>query len=254
MSGQPYDDAFFDEKEGDVLRSARVIVPLVLELVPARSVVDVGCGRGAWLSVFREHGVEQIAGLDGDHVNRERLLIDPALFDAVDLSQAFDAGGPYDLAVCLEVVEHLPAAAGPAIVAELTRAAPVVLFSAALPGQGGTDHVNERWPRYWEQLFDRHDYVRVDCIRRSICYDTRVKWWYRQNVTIYASHDAVARHAPLRAALSADPAAPLEWVHVKVFERQLMASSTVRGVARSAPKAVRALLRRQRFRGPNDTQ
>jgi len=250
----PYDDAYYDDKEEDVLRSARVIVPLLLDLVPARSVVDVGCGRGEWLAVFREHGVEELAGFDGYHVNRDRLLIDPALFTAVDLAQPFDPGGPYDVAVCLEVVEHLPAAAGAAVIGRLTQAAPVVLFSAAVPGQGGTGHVNERWPRYWEELFGGHGYTRIECIRRSVCYDTRVKWWYRQNVTIYASRDAVARHAPLRAALSHDSAAPLEWVHVKVFERRLLASSTVRGVARSAPKAVRALVRRQRFRGPNDPQ
>ena len=252
MTGDVYDDAFFDEKEEDVLRSARVIVPLVVELVRPQSVVDVGCGRGGWLSVFREQGVEQIRGFDGEHVNRAKLLIDPTAFTGIDLARPFEVDGAYDLALCLEVAEHLPRAAGPDLVGALVHAAPVVLFSAAIPGQGGTSHVNERWPRYWEELFAEHGYVRVESIRPKVCYDARVKWWYRQNVTLYASGAAVDARPALAAELEREPTAALEWVHVQVHGRQLLATSTLRGLLPRLPAAVRALVLRRRFHGPND--
>jgi SAM-dependent methyltransferase len=151
-----YTNQYFSALEIGVIPSARVIVPLVLGLVRARSVIDIGCGRGAWLKVFRENGVTDIHGMDGSHVDPESLLIDPSEFTAADLARPFTIARTYDLAVCLEVAEHLPAAAAPALVRELTRAAPVVLFSAAIPGQQGLGHVNEQWPMYWSRLFESH--------------------------------------------------------------------------------------------------
>jgi SAM-dependent methyltransferase len=247
-----YGDSFFDEQEQEVLRSARVVVPLLIDLVAPQAVVDVGCGRGAWLSVFREHGVARVHGLDGEHVNRARLLIDEGAFAAVDLARPFDAGTSFDLALCLEVVEHLPHSAGPSVVSALAAAAPVVLFSAAIPGQGGTGHVNERWPRYWEGLFARVGYVRVDAIRRHVSYDTRVKWWYRQNIVLYASSDALANLPALRQEHELIATAPLEWIHVRAFERYLLQTSTLRGLVAHVPRAARAFLAGKAFRGPND--
>jgi hypothetical protein len=48
--------------------------------------------------------------------------------------------GRFDLAVCLEVAEHLPPERAESFIRELCDLAPVVLFSAAIPGQGGTGH------------------------------------------------------------------------------------------------------------------
>ncbi len=192
-----YDDAFFAESEADVLRSARVVAPLLLQLVQPRSVLDVGCGRGAWLSVFRDLGIDEVRGLDGEHVNRSRLLIDEPSFVAVDLARPFAIDGTFDLALCLEVVEHLQEAAGRRVVEALAAAAPVVAFSAAIPGQGGTGHVNERWPRYWEDLFASHDFARVEAIRPLVSHDVRVKWWYRQNMTLYVAEGALERSPAL---------------------------------------------------------
>src|SRR5262245_11052980 len=129
------------------------------------SVVDVGCGRGAWLRAFRENGVEVIAGMDGDHIATSKLLIEPLSFRCVDLTKPLRSTEKYDLAVCLEVVEHLPSTAGRSLIASLTSVAPLVLFSAAIPGQRGTGHINEQWPPYWQSIFAGHGYVRLDPIR-----------------------------------------------------------------------------------------
>ena len=194
----PYDTSFFDFIDDTSLSSARAIVPLVREIVPCRSIVDVGCGRGAWLRIFQEHGVERILGLDGSYVDRTKLLIPQESFRQTDLAKPFQIEGSFDLAVCLEVAEHLPRSRSADFVKELCRAAPAVLFSAAIPGQGGTDHVNEQWPEFWSELFSANAFVRLDPIRPAVLTDSRVTFWYKQNTYLYVREDLVSRDTRLQ--------------------------------------------------------
>ena len=129
-----YDGTFFDAMEAGALSSAAAVLPIVLELIAPRSIVDVGCGRGAWLRVAAELGVPQVAGIDGEYVDRRNLLIPAEQFRAEDLRSPFQTGNCYDLALCLEVAEHLPKSAAGPLVAAPVSAAPVVLFSAAIRG------------------------------------------------------------------------------------------------------------------------
>ena len=139
-----YDRQFYKYINRGSLDSAGQVVPLVQELIPGlESVLDVGCGAGAWLSVWKSVGV-QVTGLDGDYVDRECLLIDASEFRSADISSGFSLGDNYDLAQCLEVAEHLPEAAGRALVGSLCGHADVVLFSAAATGQGGVNRINEQ--------------------------------------------------------------------------------------------------------------
>jgi hypothetical protein len=165
--------------------SAHIVVPLVLKYFPVNSVVDVGCGVGTWLREFEQHGVSDYLGLDGADVPTHLLDIPVSRFRAMDLGRLTDVGRSFDLAVCLEVGEHLPENCAKQLVSALVHAAPIVLFSAAVPGQTGTCHINEQWQSYWARLFAHHDYKCVDCIRPFIFGDERVQWWYRQNAVIY---------------------------------------------------------------------
>src|SRR5271154_6290276 len=111
----------------------------------------------AWalgLKHLRRAGSRRFAALDGTYVDASKLLIDKAYFSAVDLRKPLSIDGHFDLALCLEVAEHLPVQRATNLVKTLTTAAQVVLFSAGIPGQGGTGHVNEQWPKYWRQLFE----------------------------------------------------------------------------------------------------
>src|SRR5688572_21793249 len=137
-----YDEHFFKVVDREGLASARVIVPLVRDLTNCDSVVDVGCGHGAWLKVFQDHGASQVVGCDGAYVDPTQLLIPGNCFRQVDLSRPFNIAGRFDLAVCLEVAEHLPSSMACPLVSALCQAAPIVLFSAAVPGQGGIHHIN----------------------------------------------------------------------------------------------------------------
>jgi SAM-dependent methyltransferase len=182
-----YDEAFFDDIDDGSVASARVVVPLMLKLVAAASVVDFGCGRGSWLKACLDNGVQTVLGLDGDYVKRDRLVIDREQFRAADLSRPIRLDRRFDLAICLELAEHLPARSARILVESLAQAAPVVIFSAALPGQGGTAHINERWPLYWERLFADCGMHKYDVLRPLIWSNRAIEWWYRQNIYLFST-------------------------------------------------------------------
>jgi SAM-dependent methyltransferase len=181
-----YTDEYYAALRDGARRSAQVVVPLVLRLGQPRSVIDVGCGCGAWLAVFREHGVEDVWGVDGVYVDPGRLEIPSDRFVPWDLTRPLRLGRSFHLAVSLEVAEHLPAACARAFVEALAALAPLVLFSAAAPHQGGQNHVNEQWPAYWAEQFAASGYVPIDCLRRHLWDDNRVEWWYAQNLLLFA--------------------------------------------------------------------
>jgi hypothetical protein len=170
----------------DSVRSAARVVPKILDAVgPVRSVADVGGGTGVWLREFLARGATSGRLYDAPAV-RPLLVVDPDCFEPCDLSREIPRLPPVDLAVCLECAEHLPAAQAGPLVERLTAAAGVVVFSAAVPWQGGTGHVNEQPADYWQRLFAARGFRRYDVIRGKIIRDPGVAYWYRQNLFVYA--------------------------------------------------------------------
>ena len=218
MDNCPYPDSLIDEEWKGSLTSARIVVPILLNLISPKTVVDIGCARGSWLKAFQENGVKTVRGLDGPWVDQSKLLIDKNSFRAVNLYESFEINGRFDLAVCLELAEHLPAKAAGPLIQALTLAAPLVLFSAAIPGQGGVGHINEQWPDYWQALFSQYEFRRLDPIRLHIWQDSRVAWWYRQNIFLFASADAIAESPTLQAEENHSARPELEWIHKEIFE------------------------------------
>jgi SAM-dependent methyltransferase len=215
---QPYSDDYYKIRQAGVMRSADVIVPMMMEWVRPASVVDVGCGMGGWLATFARHGVKDFVGVDGDYVDQTRLDIAQDRFMPRDVAQPLRLGRTFDLVVSLEVAEHLPQQSADAFVESLTSLGPVVLFSAAIPLQGGRGHVNEQWPRYWADLFDRRGYAAIDCVRRRVWEDDDVQWWYAQNTILYVRTDRLDISAALRRELeAAPPPPPLSLVHPKKY-------------------------------------
>jgi hypothetical protein len=126
-------------------------------------------------------------------------MINPTRFHARDLEHGVGLDRTFDLAICLEVAEHLRKQSATRLVADLASLAPVVVFSAAVPGQGGLHHVNEQWPSYWAALFAGHGYAVADPIRPVIWDDDSVEWWYRQNVLVYSREPLPGQpHDPLQ--------------------------------------------------------
>jgi SAM-dependent methyltransferase len=180
-----YNPSFYAQFDDESSRAARVCVPLIVELLTPKSVLDIGCGIGQWLVAFAAQGVQDYLGIDGPHIKDNQLRIPTERFRRRDLSQPLRLEQSFDLAVSLEVAEHLPASRAGAFVQLLVSAAPAVVFSAALPRQGGFGHLNEQWPWYWKQLFSRHGYVQLDPFRKTIWRNPEVACYYQQNLLLY---------------------------------------------------------------------
>jgi SAM-dependent methyltransferase len=193
----PYGEAFYTYQKTGSLSSADEVVPVVHDIVRPSSVADVGCGVGSWLAAFARAGVEDIVGLDGDHVPCADLMIPADRFHAIDLREPYELPRTFDLAVSLEVAEHLPASSADGFVDSLTKLAPAILFSAAVPHQGGWHHLNEQWPQYWAEIFARRRFFSVDCLRERFWNQSNVRWWYAQNMVLYLRDDhPLWRHYP----------------------------------------------------------
>ena len=245
-----YGPEFFEAQVEGSLRSARVVAPIVCELVRPSSVVDVGCGCGAWLSALRECGISRVLGLDGDYVRRSSLLVPQDCFRAANLEKPISLGEKFDLALCLEVAEHLPRIAAPILVASLAKLSPVVLFSAAIPLQRGTNHVNEQWPQYWAELFERFGFKRIDAIRPRIWTDARVEWWYRQNMFLFVREDHIGLYPALAKAVTA--ADDLMLVHAAVLNEHVWLRPILRRLPARVFSAAAGRLRRRNGQSGHD--
>jgi SAM-dependent methyltransferase len=216
--GGSYTREFFVEQDIIARRSAEVVVPLVLELVKPRSVVDVGCGAGSWLAAFATHGIEDVLGVESEAVPSDVLRVPASAVIRRDLTHPLTLDRTFDLVVSLEVAEHLPPNAAEDFISALAALGQLVLFSAAIPHQGGRRHVNERWPDYWAGLFARRGYVAIDCLRRKVWADPAVAWWYAQNMLLFANERALQDWPILRAELEQMGTSQLSLVHPRCYQ------------------------------------
>lgn len=223
MGKKKYDRAYYEQRQKRTEYSAAAILDIVLrQAAPVASAVDVGCGVGTWLRELQSRGIEDIQGIDGPWVESNLLCIPQDKFRRANLGagEIPQVDRRFDLAISLEVAEHLGPELAERFVALLTGLSDQVLFSAAVPGQGGPRHLNEQWQSYWAGLFDRQRYALFDMVRPRIWHDDRMPYWYRQNAFLYVRRgtDALAhveRHA------AATPAGPLDLVHPVLFKKRM---------------------------------
>ncbi|HEX3106173.1 MAG TPA: methyltransferase domain-containing protein [Terriglobales bacterium] len=236
--GKYYNPKFYRELSS-AQESAREILPLVLDVVKPASLIDIGCGTGNWLAIAYELGVHEILGIDGAWV-KGQLAIPPQNFLEHDLSTPLKLNCRFDLALSLEVAEHLPASAARDFVQSLCEAADVVLFSAAIPGQGGRRHVNEQWPAYWAELFADLRYECYDFLRPRIWNNPRVTWHYAQNSMIFAR--AGSRYS------FGEPTTPLPLIHPVLWSSQVARMKNPGKLLESLPKAILASIKLKKTR------
>jgi SAM-dependent methyltransferase len=224
---QPYTEDFYNLIDDSALRSAKEIVPLVMKLIQPKRVVDVGCGLGTWLSVFQEYGVEEILGIDGDYVDGKMLKIPPEYFVRHDLVKPLKIEQYFDLVVSLEVAEHLPQENAEQFVDTLVSLGSVILFSAAVPYQPGTCHLNGQWPNYWINNFHKKGYVVIDLLRDKVWQNKKVEWWYSQNIFLFIKESLLENYPLLKQELNEENMTPPSLVHPKLYVLQQSAYQTL---------------------------
>lgn len=192
-----YDKGFYETSRDGMKNSAEALVPELMKLLGfPRTVLDVGCGEGWWAAEFVKYDCD-VTGIDGDWHGIHQLG---------DRFIPHNLGTPlppmrhkFDLVVCFEVAEHLRPARARSFISELCSLADsYVAFSAAIPGQGGTGHVNEQWPDYWARLFNEHGFEVNSEFRFTIWNDDRIENWYRQNLLIAYPSETISKPPPLR--------------------------------------------------------
>lgn len=189
-----YDDNFYENLVDRSLQSARRYLGHLWNTFQPKFVLDVGCGRGAWLQSCHELGATRLLGLDGGW-NTQSLMIDDAIeFRSIDLNKSFSIPEKVELTICVEVAEHLEPKAAPQFIQCLTESSNVVLFSAAYLNQIGTNHINLQQHSYWAKLFAAHCFCPFDLFRPVFWGDEDIDFWYRQNAFLYVKKDSSEWH------------------------------------------------------------
>jgi|GEM_PF-575508 len=209
-----YAGRFYSERRARTLYSARRVLEIVMAQSPVRSVIDIGCGTGTWLDVARSLGATEVKGLEGTWLDLAHRDSDKIDIVKQDLEQRIVENRRYDLAISLEVAEHLSERRAASFVEDLCQLSDRVLFGAAIPGQGGRGHVNEQWQTYWAAHFSRLGYVVVDVVRPKIWTDSKIRFWYKQNTLLYCKAEILN----LPDVASCLPA--LDVVHPGLFQRK----------------------------------
>lgn len=168
-------------------QSASAVVPILVDLFKPKSVVDIGCGLGDWLSVFQKNGITDILGIDGKWVDKQKLYIEQDYFLEKNLTESLNLNRKFDLAMSLEVAEHLPENAANTLIESLVNLSDSIIFSAAIPKQGGQNHINEQWLTYWIEKFEAKGFYCHDIIRPKIWNNPNVEYWYAQNMLYFTA-------------------------------------------------------------------
>ena len=228
-----YDKIFYLNHYNEPYQSALEFIPIIYDTLKPTSVVDFGCGIGNWIKVWLEETpVKDILGIEGPYISKDLYKVDEKYILLKDLKEPIDLGRKFDVAISLEVGEHLPDEFADVFVSNIVKVSDIVIFSAAIKGQLGTYHINEQYPEYWANKFAKHHYVAVDYFRSKIWTNSKIKYWYRQNVLIYIKKEALTNHPFLEPYYTTTNPECLLRIHPDQFElklQQIERTSTILG-------------------------
>lgn len=217
MEEKLYNKNFYDSTKSEVEDSVEPVLTVLKNHYRGNicSAVDLGCGIGAWLNgiknIFDKNA--KVRGYDGDYVDREVLMISEKEFVPWDLQTKITDDEQYDIAISLEVAEHIPVLAIDIFLDNLTKFSDLILFSAAVPNQGGTGHINEQPLSYWIKKFDERNYEFYDIIRPYAWNNEKVSFWYKQNIAVY-----IRRDSPKRLLIDNKKERIIDIIHPKLLE------------------------------------
>jgi len=183
-----YDSRFFTNTIKLEEPSARAIADILIRHFQPRSIVDIGCGCGIYLAALAKKGVE-ILGYDGSPAAVAMSLAGDKI-KLYDLCEPLSLDKKFDLCLCIEVAEHLPAKCADALLQTLTCAADKIIFTAATPGQGprSIGHINEQPHEYWVEKFKKLGFdlnLKLTQKIKAEMEEREAVWWVVKNLMIF---------------------------------------------------------------------
>lgn len=167
---------------------------MVREFIDFNAVVDFGCGIGGWLRAAEILGAGTIQGIEGEWIKQAEVLVPMEKIRVADLAQVeISYRKEFDLAISIEVAEHLPETSADMFCRGLVSASDTILFSAATKGQTGIGHINEQPLSYWVAKFWSLGYVPLEPLRPYIRGDQNIYGWLRRNLVMFVSYSLLIR-------------------------------------------------------------
>ncbi|MCC5931175.1 MAG: class I SAM-dependent methyltransferase [Cyclobacteriaceae bacterium] len=200
-------------------RSAKIIFPILIDnLFNFKSIVDFGCGNGSWISAYKEIDRNaDILGIDVENYTSNHLIGHHEYIRS-DLTKKIALNKTFDLVISLETAEHIDEEYSQIFINNLVSHGELILFSAAIPGQGGINHVNEQWHSYWFEIFKKYGFECYDF--RSIIWDnSQIDFWYRQNLLIYSKRKL---NLPVLNSSMIDVIHPEMWLYKKHYPNEYL--------------------------------
>lgn len=173
--------------------TAKFVTQIILKIFPTpKSIIDIGCGQGVWLNEFLKiYKFEKIVAVDSNRSDFKYIAGNEKIkILRIDLEEEEIPKQYCDIAICLEVLEHL--SENSAIrVAEYLSNSKLLVFSAATPGQGGTGHINEKPTKFWQNFFEERGFFTADIVRPQIIKMKDVPNYYRNNILVFIKINAL---------------------------------------------------------------
>lgn len=226
-----YEDQNYQEKRTkESSHAAHRVLSDMASLLKNQRVLDVGSGIGVWSKKALELGAQDVTAIDGPWIKQDLLEIPPENFLTcnlnTDLPDTLD-GQRFRTAIWLENAEHLEEQAATKIVTWLAKSVDHVIFSAAVPGQGGLGHINEQWQHYWVENFSRNGFNAYDPVRAKIWSDDGIPFWYRQNTLLFSSNPNEIEGHLTRNRIETPRDADI--IHPELWQRKVLAKKKSRG-------------------------
>ena len=188
-----YDEKFWGPRRGNWnYSSAKIILPMIFKYYKPNSIIDVGCGIGTWLSAALELGIDNLKGLDCNEISEDFLLV-PRKYISIDNLETHENKNniKYDLAISVEVAEHLDNSASEHFIKMLTSYSKVIIFSAGIPYQEGEHHINCQQPQFWHDIFAKYEYICFDFRNELMNMWEKINPCYAQNILLYVHKDFI---------------------------------------------------------------
>lgn len=212
-----YDKAYYKRHEKGSYQSALILLNYLKDFLKINSIIDFGCGMGTWGKAAKDIGITNYIGVDQHYYNDKYMVIEKNSYIQHDLRNKFFVQRSFDLAISVEVAEHIDSVYENTFIENICNSSDIILFSAALPEQGGTGHINERPCSYWNSKFDALGYVLIDCIRPFFWNNKNIEIWYRNNCTLYIKKekfDTIKSYIP-------QSSFPIDIIHPEMLTRIL---------------------------------